>query len=447
MYNNKIKTAAILSLSLFLASCGEDRREEAQKLQEVQTWIYTEMSQWYLWNESMPSKTKLNFFEEPTKFFKNLLSPLDGRNKVPFSYIEKSITSNTRSISQTEYSHGFDFIFATINNGKEYVAVVTYAAPNSPATESDLRRGDIITRIDKEPVSRTNILSLVGGPEKKLRIERDRIEYDIILSSARKIEDNPVYEVKKFNSNTIGYLMYNHFTPGDRDKFNNSLRDASVQLKGVDKLILDLRYNNGGSISSAELLMSLFGPKEALDKTVGYTEYNKTVNKKQNITTSSKLLKNGVNTDIREIYVLTSQSTASASELIINSLRTYIPVYVIGDITVGKNVGSIGFDKNEWHMQPIVCKIFNNKKQSDYDEGFAPGYYYLEAVTLREDYKVRETIPFANIGSENDPLIKKALQIASKSSINTRSSERVSEVNIKTFSGDLKRTNDLLINE
>lgn len=447
MYKNKIKTVILLSISLFLASCGEDRRSEVEKLQDIQTWIYAEMDKWYYWNESIPNKDNLNFFEEPTKFFAGLLSPLDGRNKVPFSYIEKSITSQTRSISQTEYSHGFDFVFATINNSREYVAVVTYTAANSPASEAGLTRGDIITQIDNQPINQTNVLSLIGGPQKTLNIYRGQQELRLTLNDARAIEDNPVYEVKKFNNNTIGYLMYNHFTVGKNDKYNNSLRDASTQLKGVDKLILDLRYNNGGAISSAELLMSLICPKETLDKTVGYTEYNKTINKKNDITTSSKLLKHGTNLDIKELYVLTSQSTASASEFIINSLRLYVPVYVIGDVTVGKNVGSIGFDKNEWHIQPIVCKIFNHEMQSDYEEGFTPGYYYTTTTQKRDDYKVRESLPFANIGSEYDPLIRKALQLASSTGSNTRTVEKTHELNINAFSADLKRSNTLLINK
>ena len=77
------------------------------------------------------------------------------------------------------------------------------------------------------------------------------------------------------------------------------------------------------------------------------------------------------------VYILTSSRTASASELIINALKPFMEVFLIGDTTYGKNVGSISlFDekdpKNLWGIQPIVVKVFNSQDQSDYSEGFSP---------------------------------------------------------------------------
>ncbi|HEX6227323.1 MAG TPA: S41 family peptidase, partial [Chryseolinea sp.] len=77
------------------------------------------------------------------------------------------------------------------------------------------------------------------------------------------------------------------------------------------------------------------------------------------------------------VYILTGSRTASASELIINGLRPFMEVFLIGDVTYGKNVGSISlYDKNNsnnrWGMQPIVVKVYNSLNQSEYSQGFAP---------------------------------------------------------------------------
>jgi len=77
------------------------------------------------------------------------------------------------------------------------------------------------------------------------------------------------------------------------------------------------------------------------------------------------------------VYILTGSRSASASELLINGLRPYMDVFLIGNKTVGKNVGSISLyeendAKNTWGMQPIVTKSFNSLDQSDYDNGFNP---------------------------------------------------------------------------
>ncbi|HEX8059712.1 MAG TPA: S41 family peptidase, partial [Cyclobacteriaceae bacterium] len=78
-----------------------------------------------------------------------------------------------------------------------------------------------------------------------------------------------------------------------------------------------------------------------------------------------------------QVYVLTGSRTASASELIINGLKPFMDVFLVGGKTIGKNVGSITIynendPNNKWGMQPIVTKLLNNAGQSDYTNGFTP---------------------------------------------------------------------------
>ena len=147
-----------------------------------------------------------------------------------------------------------------------------------------------------------------------------------------------------------------------------------------------MRFNSGGSEVSANNLASLIVPN-ANDKIFFRREYNSKV--ENEILTDpnagpsflqSKLKAKPENIGDQlsgRVYILTGSRTASASELIINGLRPYMDVFLIGDVTYGKNVGSISlYDKddprNTWGMQPIVVKVYNSLNQSDYSQGFAP---------------------------------------------------------------------------
>jgi C-terminal processing protease CtpA/Prc len=111
-----------------------------------------------------------------------------------------------------------------------------------------------------------------------------------------------------------------------------------------------------------------------------------------------------------KIYILTSASTASASELVINGLKPYINVIQIGDLTVGKNVGSVtlydsptfGKEKrnpnHRYAMQPIVLKIVNGVGFGDYQNGLAP------------TFQLKETLSNLDVlGSPTEPLLSLAI--------------------------------------
>jgi carboxyl-terminal processing protease len=105
-----------------------------------------------------------------------------------------------------------------------------------------------------------------------------------------------------------------------------------------------------------------------------------------------------------KVYILTGKYTASASEQIINGLKPYMDVVLIGDTTYGKNVASTTFydedhtDKNKWGMQPIIAKYFNSLGESDFTSGFVP------------DYVVRDGgLNMKEFGDRNEPLLNKAM--------------------------------------
>jgi C-terminal processing protease CtpA/Prc len=163
---------------------------------------------------------------------------------------------------------------------------------------------------------------------------------------------------------------------------------ADFKAQGITDFVLDLRFNSGGSEKAAATLASLIGKDINDTKVFARRAYNRSV--ENEILNDPRLGEEFLSTPFSNesgnigsllsggrIYVLTSSRTASASELVINALKPFMEVYLIGDVTYGKNVGSISlYDRtdasNKWGLQPIVVKVYNSLDQSDYASGFTP---------------------------------------------------------------------------
>ena len=173
---------------------------------------------------------------------------------------------------------------------------------------------------------------------------------------------------------------------------------GTLKTQGITDLVLDLRYNSGGSVLTATRLASMitgqytgqiFAKQQWNNKINSYFETNNPEALKNNFT--DKIGTTPINSlNLSKIYILTTKSTASASELVINGLKPYMEVVQIGDVTTGKNVGSVTLydsptfgkdNRNPNHryaMQPIVLKIVNAVGFGDYFSGLVPTYELKE---------------------------------------------------------------------
>lgn len=431
---NKIKDRLPIFLLLIVllignASCKDGDNDDDSGLiidpteeSGVNAWIESTMRENYLWYADMPAQSKLNFSADPETFFSSLLSTSDGNEYSDgthyyYSYIE-STASTTKSISSTDYSYGFEFTLYSLSD-TSYVAHILYVAPNTPASEAGLERGSWIVEMAGKAITASNYSALYGGSAMRLRLaaydsNKGGLYYSgyIEIATARTIEDDPIHLDSIYTRSSgkkVGYLVYNHFTAGQTDedtKYDKELLSLSNTFKGVNEFILDLRYNNGGLLSSAQLLSTILAPTSALGKTFCTLQYNdKQSPQSESITLRSSLLNGGVNLDLKTIYILVTAETASASELVINCLKPYMNVVVIGETTEGKNVASVSYtdDKYPWHLQPIVCKLYNASDKSEYGKvGFTPDYEYDEATTLDK---------FLPFGDTNELLLSTALSL------------------------------------
>ena len=358
-----------------------------------------------------------------TQFFHSLLNNYDIVDR--FSYITDDYTVLENQFKGITASVGINYVFGIVKEDGKVLAYVRYVVPNSEAARQGLQRGDVILEINGQPLSKENglrllqqtpVISFITYRFGDGKFEPTGKSYTLHQTQE---PENPVLIQKVFSKGgrKIAYLMYNAFVADFDEALNDAF--ASFKAQGVTDLILDLRYNGGGSINSATYLASMITGQysgqvfareqwnkklQGLRKNVS-TEYFTTQIEKE-----TKLLAiNSLN--LSKLYVITSKHTASASELVINGLKAYIDVVQIGETTMGKNQGSITLydyidsahkvknPKHKWAMQPLVLKIENAKGVGDYEKGLRPDIYIREmAGNLGE------------LGDENEPLLARVLQ-------------------------------------
>ena len=165
----------------------------------------------------------------------------------------------------------------------------------------------------------------------------------------------------------VGYLFFLNFVQPS----TQALSDAVEALKtaGANELVLDLRYNGGGLVDVAVHLASLIGGVRTNGQVMLQYVHNDKVGAQLNKTTRFTNPDQALN--LQRLVVITTRASASASELVINSLRPYIPVTIIGDSTYGKPVGQYGLRFCDKILYPVAFSIKNSNLEGDFFDGLA----------------------------------------------------------------------------
>ena len=449
MKNKKFIALFIIIGLLFSCSSDDEDFSEKTEIQEnklnpaptqatseldVENFFYRGMNDVYLYKkdvavladdyfESDSDKTRyLKNFSSPEALFKKLVASQDR-----FSELIKDYRELNRMSEGTENMHGMSYgLVGYCNTCEEVLGYVRFVYPNTSAAENGVERGMIFNRVDGQQLTKSNLNNLLGASSFTIglaKIENNTVSNldETISISERESAKNPVIVSKVLNIDgiKIAYLNYDSFTAGYDEELNAEFTD--FKSKGVKELVLDLRYNGGGSVRTATDLASMitgqfpdevFMKEEWNEKYQTYYEQN-----------DPQSLLNPFNTNLRtgtpisslnlnRVFVLTTSSSASASELIINGLQPYIDVIQIGDVTTGKFQASVAiydspdFNKNNgslntshtYALQPLVLKSLNANNVSDYVNGLNPDIEYVEDITN-----------LGVLGDTSEPLLKIAL--------------------------------------
>ena len=402
-----------LALMGLLSSCGEDRSGEYYALIATKTWIYEAMQENYLFYEDIPAEEKLDFFKKPADFLASAASSKDQKGGYVFSHVDSVLT--TSRATSTYPCFGFEAALVRELNALR----VLYVQPNSPAKEAGLKRGDWIIAIDSQKISISNYSTYITHPTKAHRFtlgkynpypenvddpEFNYVEFDTLgvvqMPEPRYVEEQDVlkYGIISSGNRKAFYLLYNEF--GEDTK---ALKEVLSQLGGqqFDDFILDLRYNPGGYVNTAHELGSALAPATAMGQPFLHMIYNDKINKTETLNLEASPLTGGVNLSYENLYVLTSENTASASEMMINNLSPHMEVNLIGTQTEGKNVAMTRIDSPyNFVIYPVTSTVYNSEGKSDYADGFTPAYTIDEL----------EYYPWYDLGDERELLLYNTLQ-------------------------------------
>jgi hypothetical protein len=204
----------------------------------------------------------------------------------------------------------------------------------------------------------------------------------------------------------VGYLFFRNFV----EPSMAALTDAFTALKaaGATDLVLDLRYNGGGRVDVAVHLASLIGGARTNGQVMLNYVHNDKIGPILNKSTRFDNPEQALN--LQRLVVITTRGSASASELVINSLRPYIPVTIIGDTTYGKPVGQYGLRFCDKYLYPVAFSIKNANNEGDFFDGLAAD------CTAADDYTHQ-------LGDSSEASLAEALTFIRTGACSARSAE------------------------
>jgi carboxyl-terminal processing protease len=433
-----MKTTFKFTLLLFLAafsfqSCQDQDDLAAPINLEVQDFIWKGLNLYYLWQAEVPNlsddrfanQDQLNVFLTGYPVPEDLFDALRVDKSIDrFSWIVSDYLELEQALGGISKNDGVEFgLVYKPGSTTEIFGYVRYIIPNSDASSKDIERGAIFYGINGTQLTVSNYQSLLAADAYTLNLANYASgaitpNGESVALTKTVLAENPILINKVITSGThrIGYLMYNGFYAEYDSELNNAF--ATLNSEGVTDLVLDLRYNSGGSVLTATRLASMitgqytgqvFAKQQWNEKINSFFESEDPELLRNNFT--DKIGSTAITSlNLTKIYILTTKSSASASELVINGLKPYMDVVQIGDVTTGKNVGSVTLydsptfgkdNRNPNHryaMQPIVLKIVNADGFGDYFNGLTPTYL------LRENLGNLDIL-----GNPSEPLLSTAI--------------------------------------
>jgi hypothetical protein len=331
------------------------------------TFVQNTMQEMYLWYAELPNLDPA-LYDSPESYVAALrYEPLDRG----FSYVS-SAAATTAYYSSSEFI-GIGFSMKQV--GERNIRV-TQVFPDSPASEAGLFRGDYLTAVagrSIEELLESGALNDALGPSEigvtvELTWRTPDGETRSALVTKRPVTIPTVSQREIFDVDglPVGYIHFRNFVEPSIPALDEAF--AEFQARGVTDVVLDLRYNGGGLISVASHLGSLIGG--ARTNTQPFVElYHNDKNQHRNQTFRFSDLPRAI--DLPRLVVIATRASASSSELVINGLKPFLPVTVVGDRTFGKPVGQYGFNFCDKVLFPVSFKNRNAAGEADYFDGLA----------------------------------------------------------------------------
>jgi len=482
-----------------IVSCSKDKKinpgvdgpsKTGSTLDLIKDSVFLYAQQTYYWNSSLPTYSAFN----PRHFSgSNDLDALQTEIDAMTQYSNNPTTGKpyeyyTPSPGYAKYSfiddgsvsgelNGVkgDFGFAPVWIDLDKDIRVKYVYPGSPADVAGLKRGYQITAINGRTGdglkydggtggAGTNVNFLINAYTNSNTInltlkKPDNTSFDVSISTGT-YNVNPVLATKVIdagNNKKVGYIVFNSFTSKDNAKPFLDAAFSTFTAQNITDLVVDLRYNGGGYVETAQYLSDMIAPASTNDQTMfsyyftqKMVDHTATILKNQTRKDSDgpftlfdydysvagntiKFSKTGVPTlALNHVFFIVSGSTASASELTINNLIPVMDVQLIGTTTYGKPVGFFNIDINKYEMYIPQFETKNSAGNGGYYSGMKPGDGLYKGKLAGDDVT-------KDFGDPTEALLAYALNYANKGTYAIPQLQLQSLSKLQTFSADQSR--------
>lgn len=390
----------LLFSTVFIFSCQKEAEETPTPTNPnsgINKFVWNYMRERYLWNDKMPQNINPDGFATPQL----LLDAIIFKESDRFTSIVKDDGARLNQIT-TGSAAGYGVLIGQdAQRNWRFLSVF----PNSPASEAGLTRGMRIISVDGKVVTSTERPTLNTSASSSIEVEDTEGKIRVITATPRTYTQQPVIhtEIKTVGSRKIGYIVYQSFTQVSEEALTRTF--AQFKSEGVSELIVDLRYNGGGLLRTLQMLGSMIAPANAIGKPLLKNQNNERYSREN----SDILFENNPNRlNLNRVVFIATGSSASASEILINSLRPFMNVAIVGSRTFGKFVGGPIMVEQNHTFSPITFRTTNSIGEVFY-QGMEPNFATTEDASR-------------NWGDTRDPMFGAALHYAVNGNFNGFSS-------------------------
>ncbi|MCJ8296133.1 MAG: S41 family peptidase [Colwellia sp.] len=404
-----LKILNMLLLVFVLQACQEDQGQgdsqvitmdaqvcSDQNQKNIAMWGY--MNDWYLWNDALDQNTVLADFLS----IEALLADIKEKNPIDrFSFVVSKKESDDVFINAQTFGYGMGNRIDEIT----HELIVNFVFEFSNAQKIGLSRGDRITHIAGTKLSEVlsdddfNWSGFWDSIEQTQLVAFTwrKLDGSIVTKEMRQstVTTNTIFatEVIESDIGRIGYLVYNSFIDPSSEDLNQAFRYFNEQ--NVDELIVDLRYNHGGTSRMSNQLASQIGGDNVLGQI-----YNAATNNANHVSAVELFNLNNAThyLSLSKVIFITTEESASGSEVLINSLAPFLDVKLVGQKTYGKPVGMLASQLCDEVVFAITHHNHNADGYGDFFDGFEVDCPAIDSVA-------------GDWGSSNDPMLTEAIYL------------------------------------
>lgn len=327
---------------------------------------------WYLWNDLLPAGINIADYASPEELVDQVtqqFGPQDANgNPVDRFSSVGSAAADAQFFGEGQYEgFGFSYRFETADEAR-----LSRVFASSPAATGGLARGQRILSLDGRSIADINANEGIGAALDNATVlfEMQRVDDSVFMVSITKdiVTIDPIPQWRIIDAGggrNVGYIEFSQFISTANPVFDTIFAEFNAAF--VNEVIIDMRYNGGGLVSTADLLGDYLGGQVAQNLVFSSTEFNADRAAANNSTEFFDLIGNSMN--LSRLVVIASRGTASASELVINGMIPHVDVVIVGDRTFGKPVGQIGLEFCEKLLRPTAFKKANANGDGDYFDG------------------------------------------------------------------------------